>query len=173
MANIKFNNLTKILNSNNLKQSLNEKAIDQHLYRDLKLDITDINTNGVITNNPIESDISAKDIEISYDEEAVLNSVRNWFQTTKCSRLLNPELALDLRRYLFEGANEYTAYFLGMDIMKILPFYEPRVKVDNCKIGVNEDEGFFIIDLALSIPSLNNKQINLKELLDSSGYTTL
>ena len=31
----------------------------------------------------------------------------------------------------------------------------------------------YIINMTLTIPSLNNKTINLKEILNSSGYTTL
>lgn len=176
MANIKLNSLEKYFNDNTPKSPEDLSKIDtevKYLYKDLKLDITDINETGVFKNKAINSNISVKDIEASFDEQAVLNSVKNWLLTDKMSRLLNPELALDLRHYIFEGANEYTAYFLGMDIMRTLPFYEPRIVVDTCKISVNEDEGYFIIDLSMKIPSLNNKQINLKELLDSTGYTTI
>lgn len=173
MANIKLKNLSKQFSDNSYSSVNDLSNLDistKTLYKDLKLDIEDVGQYNV---NAINSEISVKDIDASINEAAILNSLKNWLVTAKYSRLLNPELSLDLRQYLFEGANEYTAYFLGLDIMRTLPFYEPRVKIVDCTIEVNDLEGYFIINLTLTIPSLNNKQINLKELLDSSGYTTL
>lgn len=176
MANIKLSNLAKNFEDktpqNTMDLSDYERSIDI-LYKDIKFDLTDINISGIIEENAINSNISSKDIESSINENAVLNSLRNWFRTTQYSRLLNPELKMDLRKYLFEGVNQYTAYFLGLDIMQKLPYFEPRIVIDDCTIQIDIDNNQFIIELIISIPSLNNKIINLKEILSSSGYTTL
>lgn len=147
------------------------------IYRDLKLDLTNLNddnySTGIYKDNPINSYTSIRDIEASKNEEAILNSVKNWFNTSTYSRLLNPDLHMDLRDYLFELCDEYTAYFIGLDITKSLPYYEPRIQIKKCNITVNRDEGSFYIELQLVIPSLDNKEINLRQLLDSTGFTTI
>lgn len=176
MANINLSTLAKSFNdktAKNISDLSNLERTVNTIYKDIKFDLTDTNDSGIFLDNSINSDLSVKDIEVSVNENAIYNSIKNWFRTTECSRLLNPELKFDLRSYLFEGINQYTAYFLGLELMQRLPFYEPRVKVEDCIITLDYDHDAYIIEMKLTIPSLNNKTINLKEILSSTGYTTL
>lgn len=170
MANIQFKNLEKKVkyNSNLVKDDV-LPIPPGVIYKDLKLDLD----KGVYHTESINSSESLSEIESSNNYEAVLNSVKNWFRTTRYSRLLNPDLHTSPVSYLFEGATETTAWFLGDAIMHGIPAWEPRVRVDKCKINVNTIEGYFIIDLTMSVPSLNNMVINLRELLNNDGFTTL
>lgn len=176
MSNIKLTNLAKNFEDKTPKQPKDLSDYERSvaiLYKDIKFDLTNINETGIFTDNSINSNISSKDIEVSINEEAIINSLKNWFRTTQYSRLLNPELRLDLKEYLFEGVDSYSAYFLGLDLMEKLPYYESRIKVEDCTIEVDTENDRFIIELLISVPSLNNKIINLKEVLDASGYTNL
>ena len=176
MANIKLSNLAKTFEDKTAKNPSDlsnfEKSVNT-LYKDIKFDLTDINNSGIFTDNSINSNLSAKDIEVCINENEIYNSLKNWFRTSECSRLLNPDLKFDLRSYLFEGINEYTAYFLGLELMQKLPYFEPRINVEDCQIQLDYLNDAYIINMTLTIPSLNNKTINLKEILNSSGYTTL
>lgn len=176
MANIKLNNLAKqfgdktptgISDLSNFQNKIKTE------YADLKLDITNINTGGIFTDNNINSDIAFIDIELSKNEAAIINSVKNWFKTTRYSRLLNPGLHMALDKYLFEGVNEYNAYFLAMEILGTLPIYEPRINIELCEVIADYNNDAFEIALTISIPSLNNKLINLTEILSSIDYTNL
>ena len=60
-----------------------------------------------------------------------------------------------------------------LGLMQKLPYFEPRINVEDCQIQLDYLNDAYIINMTLTIPSLNNKTINLKEILNSSGYTTL
>lgn len=169
MANIKLTELAKRfgdktpVTSNNLS-GLQEKI--EVTYRDLHLDFVNVSTSGLYKDDTISSSINIKDIQLDTNEAAIINSVRNWLRTTKYSRLLNPDISVDLRQYLFEPVDEYTAYFIGMDIMKFLPYYEPRIKVENCSINVDQDNGVFDIQIIIGIPEISDtKQYTIREIL--------
>lgn len=175
MANIKLKSLAKQFEDktpvtvSNLPD-LAEKVTTK--YSDLHLDLVNVQTSGLYKDNPISSNINISDIQRDTNLDAILNSVRNWMRTTKYSRLLNPDISIDLRQYLFEAVNEYTAYFIGMEIMKYLPYYEPRINIAECNISVDVDNGLFEIILHITIPSINNKSVTLKEILGSDNFLT-
>lgn len=175
MANIRFKNLESKVNDKTPVNVGDLKKADDNdiIYKDLKLDLTDVNDNGIYLNNAINSQRDIRDIETSNNLDAVINSVENWFRTIECSRLLNPELSFGVEDYLFEQATENIAFFIGNEIMTKLPFYEPRIEIKDCSIAVNKIEGFYIINLSITVPSLNNITVNLKGLLDKTGYTIL
>lgn len=174
MANIKLTELAKqfedktpttVSNLTNIAEKLETK------YSDLHLDLVDVQTSGLYKDNPISSSVNINDIRKDINEQAILNSVKNWLRTSKYSRLLNPEIDLNLRSYLFESLDEYTAYFIGMEIMKFLPYFEPRVTIEQCKISVDYDNSAFIVSLHLLIPELS-KTISVTEVLSGLNNTT-
>lgn len=174
MANLRLTALEKNFGDTTPKTpSALSKATDEAsiIYSDIKFDITNIATSGIYRNNPINSLVNNRDISKLTNEEAVVNSVKNWFKTKRYSHLLNPEMELDLNRYLFEPLDYYTAYFLALDITTILPIYEPRINIDLCKVTLDYDRDAFIVSIAISIPALDNKKVNISELIDHSGRT--
>lgn len=185
MANIKLTELAKQFEDKtptavNKLPDLAEKMATK--YSDVHLDLIVINDNNegdrtlngayLYKDDSINSDVNIKDIKSDTNVDAIINSVRNWLKTTKYSRLLDPDISIDLRQYLFEAVDEYTAYFIGMDIIKYLPFYEPRVEVESCEIKVDVDNGLFEINLQLVIPELNNKPITFTEILGGDNFIT-
>jgi len=169
MANIDLTNIIK--KRYNLSSPVDS---DINLNKILKEDIlySDINDlKPEIYNTPsLAADKDYKDISLLTNEKSVLNSVKNILTTQFCSRLLNPEIELDLRKYLFETLSESKAYFLGYEISTYLPLYEPRIKIKKIKILTHYTSDSYTIELSLYIPSLD-KNVNLKSTLDIDGFT--
>lgn len=170
MANITLPNLIKksINVTDPIIEGFNRSKV---LYKDVKFDLNNSANTGIYNDEAINSRVSSYDIEAIVNEEAVVNSVRNWFHSCKYCRLLDPEVGLNLIDYLFMPVDEHTAYFIGLMITTRLPFYEPRINLEHCDITVDSAYDRFIIELKMTIPSLNNKIVNLKEVLESTGYS--
>lgn len=170
MANINLSSQFK--NSNDLVSQvdsnikINKEKTDAVIYSDLKLDLTF----DEITDRFLNAKESTRDLQRITDEEAIITSVRNILTTNVCDRLLNPEMNLDLRSYLFNPLTEAKAYFMAYDIYNILPKYEPRISVTNINVAVDTLNDLYEITLNIVVPSLN-KNLNLQTILSSTGYS--
>lgn len=172
MANINLNNYFR--KSNTLKSEvdsnivLNKTDYEKTYYGDLRLDLkTD-----EIKERALNAKESTKDLQLIVNEESIITSLRNIFNTYKGSRLLNPDVSFDIKQYLFEPITSTKAWFLGYDICNTLPMYEPRIKIANIEIAPNINEGSYTIKLSITIPSLN-KNVNISSLLSQDGYYIL
>lgn len=172
MANINLNNYfrktTDIISPVDSKIQLNKNQTDNEYYGDIRLDL-DVSELKERELNAMES---TKDLQRIVNEESVITALRNIFNTYKGSRLLNPEMAFEIKQYLFEPLTMAKAWFLGYDICQNIPKYEPRVSVTNIVVSANPDNHCYHIKLQVMIPSLN-KEINIKSLLNGEGYSIL
>jgi len=101
--------------------SLDESSLEQgYLYKDLFLDLTP----SVYYNRQLNKEVILKDVQGSYDEQAIKNSITNIFLTSPGQKILSPEFGLDLRRYLFEQVNDFNAFQIQDDINNKLPEME-------------------------------------------------
>lgn len=170
MANINLNNLFNsrftLTSKVDTEINLNKPISEDILYSDVKVDFK----TEKINNDLLNSQIVSKDLAVIVNEEAIITSLRNILSTTYCSRLLNPDINFDLRSYLFESINEYTAYFIGYDIFSFLPIYEPRIRVNNIKVSANIASSCYIIDLEIYIPSID-KNVKLSSILNTEGIS--
>lgn len=93
--------------------------------------------------------------------QAVLNSIHNIFTWTPGERILNPEFGNNLKKYLYEGINEFTAESITAEIRRCINEYEPRahiVSINNVS-NINDTENNTIqIDIVFTIPSLSREQ---------------
>ena len=138
-----------------------------YLYKDVEFDLKT-----TFTNNKELAKVEEKDDLASlYDIKAVVNSLKNILTTSPGEKLLNPTFGLDLRDYLFEQVSIPKGYFIGEDIFKGLVTQEPRVEVNRVDVLVDEDEQQYVINLNISVPSLNAYDISLKGILNNDGYT--
>lgn len=145
---------------------LDKSETDKKYYGDIKLDLA-FND---IKDRALNSKISDKDLQLIYNEESILTSLKNIFKTFKGSRLLNPEMEFDLTQYLFEPLTRTKAFFLGYDLMSLIPKYEPRVKVDSVNVVANTSESCYEIDLNVSIPSFS-KSLSLKCIFNNESFS--
>ena len=150
-----------------LKDRKNTDAYRKFSYADLKLDL-DLNSH--IPSTPVGVGKNAVDFRLSYDENAIFNSIRNIFNTKKGQKILSPEFGLDLEQYLFENVSEENADILGKTIYEELSFYEPRIIVDNVNIIALPDNNEYQITIAVTIPTLNNKKGTIEGLLTESQF---
>lgn len=145
---------------------LNKKETEKEIYSDILLDLEF----GNIQEKQLNARESNNDLLKLKNEQAVINSLKNILNTTKNSRLLDPDLEFDLRSYLFDGLNVTTAWFIGYEITSRINLYEPRVTVENVNITVDWNNDCYIIDLTIAIPSLNTT-VKLSSILDKDGLS--
>lgn len=150
----------------NLQQISDEYAIDNFVYSDLHLDLkTESNFMPEINQS-----VDQVDIKISYDQNAILNSLKNLFNTRPGQRILFPEYGLDLHNYLFEGITQENAQLIGERITKAVRLYEPRVVLKQCNIELFPDMNQYNISLIVQFPVFNTIQ-TLNSTLDTKSQS--
>lgn len=169
MANIDLSKVFKNVNDVNSKVDstllLNKTKSNDEYYSDVKLDFEF----GIIENEALNATKSNNDLLKVVNEESVITSLRNILNTSTCTRLLNPDLQVNLNTYLFEPLTYAKAYFIGYDLCTLIPAYEPRVKISNVDVSMNVEDDSYFITLSLSIPSLS-KNIKMSTILNSEGF---
>ena len=140
-----------------------------YLYKDLFLDLVP----EVYYNKQLNKSVILKDVQGSYDLQAIKNSIINIFLTSPGQKILNPEFGLDLRRYLFEQVNDFNAFQIQDDINNKLPEMEPRIQLTNVGVRPIPDQHEYFITLQINVPSLNIYGLSLKSLLNNNGYFVL
>ena len=147
---------------------LDKSETDNKYYGDIKLDLTF----NEIKDRELNAKISDKDLQMIYNEETILTSLKNIFRTHKGSRLLNPEMEFDLSQYLFEPLTQTKAFFLGYDLKSLIPKYEPRVSVDSVNVIAHTLDNCYEIDLKVSIPMFS-KSLSLKCVFDKESFSIM
>lgn len=170
MANINLNNYFR--NSQDKISPVDSKIIldknetDGQKWGDLKLDLSF----NEIKERALNAKESTRDLQRIVNEESVITSLRNIFNTRSCSRLLNPEIDFQIGQYLFEPVGESDAWFLGYDICMLLPIYEPRLRVNSVKITPDEENSLYIIELDIGIPNISGENFKISSILSQDGY---
>ena len=147
-----------------------EQVTETYLYRDVQFDIADNNN---ITDVGLFAPGSTTDIDISYDEAAIKNSLINLFSTMPGQKILNPGYGLNLSQFLFIPASETMARMIGNRILEGVEQFEPRVTVENVNVVVDEDAAEYTIDLTLKIPRLSNSSVKFTGILQQPGFSFL
>lgn len=147
---------------------LNKAETDKEKYGDILLDLQF----NEIKQRPINAKQSTKDLKRTVNEESILNSLRNIFNTYQCSRLLNPQMEFQLKQYLFEPLNSIKGWFIGYDICTKFVQYQPRVSIQNVNITANVPNNCYIIKLRVRIPQLN-KDVSINSILKQDGFVIL
>ena len=101
-----------------LKDRKNADAYRKFSYADLRLDI-DLNSH--IPSTPVGISKNAVDLKLSYDENAIFNSIKNIFNTKKGQKILNPTFGLDLEMFLFDNISRENADLIGKTIYEENP----------------------------------------------------
>lgn len=148
--------------------TLNKSETNTRLYGDIKLDLEFEETK----NRSLHAGITDRDLQLIYNEESVLTSLKNIFKTFKGSRILNPDMEFDLSQYLFEPLTRAKAFFLGYDLMSLIPRYEPRVVVNNVDVTAHPQDGCYRINLSVTLKDFN-KDIDMKCIFDEDSFSIL
>jgi phage baseplate assembly protein W len=149
---------------------LSDKSLkNDYLYKDLSLDLSQ----AVSYNNQLNKQEYLRDVAALFDIEAVKNSVATALLTAPGDKILNPTYGVDLRQYIFESIDDFTADIIKDTILVRLPLSEPRVNVTKVEIIGDEDNNTYLINLKIDVPSLGIYGLSLKSQLNSTGYTIL
>jgi phage baseplate assembly protein W len=148
-------------------KDLNKFPVDRnYTYKDIDVDLVIDYTK----TNPLNNFKEQKDLKGDFDVQAIKNSIFNIFTTAPGQKLLNPTFGLNLLYYLFTGITAENARMLGETILRGLTKFEPRVTVENINVTTDYDNQEYIIDMFLSVPTLNIRGLAIKGTLAESGY---
>ena len=118
----------------------------------------------------INRNVNQVDLKISYDQSAIINSLKNLFNTRPGQRVLFPLYGLDLHKYLFEGITEENGRSIGESITRAVRDYEPRVVLTQCNVELFPEEQLYEITLILQFPLFNTTE-TLNSTLDARSQS--
>lgn len=133
-------------------KGIDRTVVSRGIYKDIHFPLSE---NMLPDEETLYGKITRTDLQISVDEQAVMNSIKNIFTTTPGEKILNPEFGVNLTQWLFEPASEFNAREIGEAIQTGISRFEPRVQLTRVSVIVDEENNQYIIKLALQIPSLN------------------
>lgn len=96
------------------------------------------------------------DIALSYDDQAVIRSVRNLLLTNRFERLFQPDIGSNVRFMLFENLSYTIANTLELEIKTTIENEEPRVTSTTVKVTPDYDNNGYYVNLTFYIG--NNTQ---------------
>lgn len=132
--------------TNNSRKSSTYVDESKFIYSDLDLEFLD---------NVNVDDVKLKDIKILKDTRCIANSIRTLFSTNKGELHLIPQYGLNLAPYLFKSLSESNAKLIGNEIFNGIKKWEPRVKIENIAVSINEDLLQYEISLKFYIPLIS------------------
>jgi phage baseplate assembly protein W len=94
------------------------------------------------TRKPVTNDVA-----ISYDEMAVVRSVRNLLLTNNFERPFNPELGSNINALLFEPISDNTSASLQSEVENMINNYEPRALLKDITITAKPDQNAYDVTI--------------------------
>lgn len=98
------------------------------------------------TRKPVTNDVA-----LSYDEMAVVRSVRNLLLTNHYERPFQPELGSNINALLFEPISPITSSSLQTEIENMINNYEPRALLKNVTVNAKPDQNAYEVSLEFYI----------------------
>lgn len=92
-----------------------------------------------------------KDISFSYDEQAVIRSVKNLLLTKRYERLFQPSLSSQVDNLLFEPISPLTGNLLKSEIIRVIDNWEPRAKIASLDVTAYPDQNAYQVTMFLYI----------------------
>jgi phage baseplate assembly protein W len=91
------------------------------------------------------------DVALSFDEQAVIRSIRNLLSTNHYDRLFNPNLGSNIKALLFEPISPLTAGALKNEIAVTIKNYEPRASLKEVQVSSQPDKNAYNVYLSFYI----------------------
>jgi len=91
------------------------------------------------------------DISVSYDEMAVIRSVRHLLLTKKYERPFQSNLGSRVENFLFEPISFLTAQSIKREIEDTINYYEPRVRLTQVTVDEDIDNNRYSVGLEFFI----------------------
>lgn len=156
------------VNLNSLfKKPVNPNSAIKYVYQDFN-----VMSMETLYSNNIGAKKIKTDLNVSYDMQAVKNSIANLLSTKKSEKILNPEYGLRIEDYLFEPITETTATAIYNEILNAISIFEPRVQVVDLQVIPVPDQYQYIINIALRVPTLK-QSLSLQGAIQNDLVTIL
>lgn len=152
MATVRLDNLIKPKQVNTQQTKVSQYTFVDNTYTDLHLDLK----MSVAVGTKLRSGVS-NDIKVSFDEDAIANSIFNCINTKPNEKVLDPNFGMNLDQFLFEPLSETNGDYIGRYILNRLSNLEPRINISKVLVNVLFDENLYRISIFYDIPSLNKK----------------
>jgi len=98
------------------------------------------------TKKPVTADVA-----LSFDEQAVIRSVRNLLSTKHYERPFNPNLGSNIDTFLFENISVMTGVSIQKEIESVIQNYEPRAIIQEIKVTPRNDKNAYDVSLSFYI----------------------
>ena len=108
-------------------------AIKQHLYSDLDLRFVP---------QPV-----TKDVSLSFDDQAVIRSIKNLLLTKPFERLFQPTVGSHIDSLLFEPVSPLTATLIQDEVIRTINNWEPRARIASIDVVPAIDQNSYSIAL--------------------------
>lgn len=116
-----------------------------------------------------QRNVVGRDMRVSYDIDAIKNSLANLFNTIPGERLLLPDYGCDIRRYIFEPISDINGKIIGDSIHNAIVKWESRVRVKNIYVQPLIDENQYNILLRIAVPFMS-KLLDISSIFNKNGY---
>ena len=152
----------------NLDILTQQKTLDNDdvIYKDLRLDLKQ----KYPLRNELMKDYQVNDIISSDNIDAIKNAFISLLTTTPGEKILNPLFGINFGDLLFLPVTEERANVIGSNILSNLEKFEPRIKILSLEITPVIEQQEYICNFTYTIPRFNNRKLNLKGKLSSSGF---
>jgi phage baseplate assembly protein W len=91
------------------------------------------------------------DVALSFDDQAVIRSVRNLLSTRNYERPFNPDLGSSMDALLFENISPLTANSIKNEISRMIGNYEPRANIKDVVVSSDPDKNAYNVTLSFYI----------------------
>jgi hypothetical protein len=91
------------------------------------------------------------DVALSYDDQAVIRSVRNLLLTGFYERPFQPNLGSNLNKLLFEPADQLTSNLIESEVRDVISNFEPRITVNTINVTISPDENSFNLSMTFFV----------------------
>lgn len=91
------------------------------------------------------------DVALSFDNKAVIRSIRNLLSTRKYERPFDPDLGSNIDSLLFENFSPLVASLIEREVIDTINNYEPRALVDSVRVSANPDSNQYDVTITFYI----------------------
>lgn len=139
---------------------------DEVVYKDLRLDLK----RNYPLRNELTKEYQVNDIISSDNIDAIKNAFISLLTTSPGEKILNPLFGINFGDLLFLPVTEERANVIGSNILSNLEKFEPRIKILSLEITPVIEQQEYICNFTYTIPRFDNRKLNLKGKLSSSGF---
>lgn len=98
------------------------------------------------TKKPVTADVA-----LSYDNQAVIRSIRNLLSTRNYERPFNPDLGSTLSAMLFENISPIVANSIKQEVERMIHNYEPRANLKDIVVNSEPDKNAYNVTITFYI----------------------